>query len=323
MEDEERLLDLATAVSDGKSVDWERAEQEARDSRERDLIQALNEISSIAEAHRSWQELSENKSAARPPIPAPSQWGHLEILEKVGEGSFGEVFRARDPQLDREVALKLLRWDGEDMAGGGTVLEEGRLLARVRHPNVATVYGADQREGRVGLWMELLQGRTLSELVRLQGPFNDREAALIGLDLCRALAAVHAQGILHRDIKAQNVIRETGGRIVLMDFGIGHDLRKSPASELSLSGTPLYLAPELLSGGEASVCSDVYSLGVLLFHLVTGSFPVQAGKLTELRQAHEQGDIRLLRDLRPDLPKLFIRVVDPATLPNVSKASAP
>ena len=89
---------------------------------------------------------------------------------------------------------------------------------------MATVYGADHIGGRVGLWMELVKGRTLAELLQTHGPFGAREAALIGLDLCRALAAVHGAGLLHGDIKAHNVMREEGGRTVLMDFGTGKDL---------------------------------------------------------------------------------------------------
>lgn len=309
---DDRLLELATSVSDGQAVDWERAEREAVDDEQREIVRALREISSVAKAHQSWHEsLAAQELAEWGCDPLPTRWGHLQILERVGEGSFGEVFRARDPQLDREVALKLLRRNGGPGAGkDAAVIEEGRLLARVRHPNVATVYGADQRDGRVGLWMEYLYGQTLSELVREHGPFGAREAALIGLDLCRALAAVHSQGILHRDIKAQNVMRETGGRIVLMDFGIGRDLRRELPSDRSLSGTPLYLAPEILAGGEASTRSDIYSLGVLLFHLVTGMFPAWGRSLEELRRTHEQGGIQLLRDVRPDLPESFVRVID-------------
>ncbi len=107
-------------------------------------------------------------------------------------------------------------------------------------------------------------------------------------------------------------MRETGGRIVLMDFGVGRDLRRDDPPDRSLSGTPLYLAPEVLAGGSSSVRSDVYSLGVLLFYLATGSFPVRGSNLDELRQAHEQGDVRLLRDLRPDLPDSFVRAIDRA-----------
>ena len=106
------------------------------------------------------------------------------------------------------------------------VLHEGRLLARVRHPNVLTVFEAETREGRVGICMEFIKGQTLDQVLGKQGPFGAREALLVGLDLCRALAAVHNSGLVHRDVKAQNVMREEGGRIVLMDFSSGQELRE-------------------------------------------------------------------------------------------------
>ena len=144
------------------------------------------------------------------------------MLERVGEGAFGEVYRAWDTRLDREVALKLLRRQDWSHAGDASaVIDEGRMLAQVRHPNVVTVHGADRIAGRVGLWMEFIHGRTLEQLLHERGPFGAGEATLIGLDVCRALSAVHRAGLLHRDIKAQNVMREDGGRIVLMDFGTG------------------------------------------------------------------------------------------------------
>ena len=106
----------------------------------------------------------------------------------------------------------------------GRLLEEARRLARVRHTHVVQVYGAEQHDGRVGLWMELVRGESLEQTVQTRGAFGAREAALIGLDLCAALAAVHGAGLLHRDVKAQNVMRESGGRLVLMDFGTGEEL---------------------------------------------------------------------------------------------------
>lgn len=309
--EEERLLDLAASIADGEAVDWAAVEGSAR-GEEKAVLRALQDIAGIAEAHRSWQAEPLASDSAD-----PERWGDLEILGRLGEGSYGDVFRALDPRLDREVALKLLRDDGAE-ANGDRAVREGRLLARVRHPNVATVYGADRRDGRTGLWMELITGRTLSELVREQGPFSPREAALIALDVCRAIAAVHAQGIVHRDIKAQNVMRATGGRIVLTDFGIGRDLEREDGREEegSLSGTPLYLAPEIFMGRKASVQSDLYSLGVLLYYLVTGQFPVRGASLADIRRAHEQGEVRLLRDVRPGLPESFVRVVERALSPD-------
>jgi serine/threonine-protein kinase len=161
------------------------------------------------------------------------------------------VYRAWDPRLDREVALKLIREQGpRHDSVGSLVIDEGRLLARVRHPNVVTVYGADRIDGRVGLWMEFVRGRTLEAVLRDHGPFGAQEAALIGLDVCRALSAVHKASLIHRDVKAQNVMREAGGRIVLMDFGTGREELEGRRAELA--GTPLYIAPEIFASAPAT-----------------------------------------------------------------------
>ena len=241
-------------------------------------------------------------------------WGGLEIREKVGEGAFGEVYRAWDPQLEREVALKLLKKEPSARASlASSVIREGRLLARVSHPNVVTVHGAETHDGRVGLWMEFVRGRSLEEQLERQGKFGAREASLIGIDICRALAAVHLAGLVHRDVKSRNVMRREGGRILLMDFGAGRDLSDAEeATERGVSGTPLYIAPEMFLGQAATARSDIYSLGVLLFHLVTGSYPVQAASLRALRDVHKRREVRLLRDVRPDLPEAFVRVVERA-----------
>jgi len=245
-------------------------------------------------------------------------WGTLRLIDRVGNGVFGEVYRAYDEQLQREVALKLLK-PGTRSTNRliAKVLHEGRLLARVRHPNVVNVYGVETHHGRVGLWMEFIKGCTLEQLLQRQGLFGAREAALVGQDLCRALAAVHASGLIHRDVKAQNVMREEGGRVVLMDFGTGIPRREEEAGESSpAAGTPLYLAPELLDGQDASIASDIYGLGVLLFHLVTGTYPVSATSLNGMREAHQQGSRHRLQDARPDLPDAFVQAVDRALAPN-------
>ena len=153
------------------------------------------------------------------------------MLDRIGQGTSCEVYRAWDTALHREVALKLLHDEGRSRRGAhGRILEEARRLARIRHAHVVQVYGAEQHDGRVGLWMELVRGESLEEIVQTRGPFGAREAALIGLDLCAALAAVHGAGLLHRDIKAQNVMRESGGRLVLMDFGTGRGARRAPTA---------------------------------------------------------------------------------------------
>lgn len=268
-----------------------------------------------------WAERGTDRPPLMAAAGAPHRWGHLEILKKLGQGHFGEVYLCRDPSLDRVVALKLFRDDtGSRQRATPLFLKrierEGRLLARVEHPNVLRVYGVGVHGGAVGLWMEYVRGKTLAEVMRSQGRYGAREASVVGADICAALAAVHAHGVLHRDIKAQNVIREDGGRIILMDFGAGHDLidasRDQGDQVAAPAGTPLYMAPELLAGEAATVRSDLYNVGVLLFHLVTGSYPVRADSLAELKHKHERGEVTLLRDLRPDLPARFVRAVETA-----------
>jgi eukaryotic-like serine/threonine-protein kinase len=308
MSEPESAERVAIRVADGGVVDWDEADRSAPSEQERRLLRHLRLVESLACVHRS-------SSESIPPAPdRPAQsWAHLDLQAKLGEGAFGEVYRAWDRRLAREVALKLLK-PGPSSARGmaATVIEEGRVLAKLRHPNVVTVYGAEIHDGRVGLWMELIHGRSLAEIVQGRGAFGAREAAIVGLDLCRALAAVHRAGVVHRDVKAQNVMREDGGRIVLMDFGTGMEAgTQSP--ERKISGTPIYMAPEVLRGEPATERADLYALGVLLYHLVTRSFPQEAGSFHALREQHARGERKLLRDERPDLPEPFVRVVERAT----------
>jgi eukaryotic-like serine/threonine-protein kinase len=358
MRGESALLQIASSVADGEQVDWSALAAQATDERERALIARLKIIAEIGDVHRSTDEAppppdgppsddvstldvrgrvvghirpavaAATGTAAAPAVGDPAssgvRWGRLLLQERVGAGVYGEVYRAFDDSLRRDVALKLLRQGGRsaDLLAA-KVLNEGRLLARVRHRNVVTVHGVDTHDGRVGLWMEYIRGNTLEQLIERQGPFGGREASLIGQDLCRALAAVHAAGLVHRDVKAQNVIREEGGRLVLMDFGTGLLLADDDAVKgAPVAGTPLYLAPEVLAGTDASPQSDIYSLGVLLFHLVTGSYPYVARSLAELKRAQERGERKRLHDLRPDLSEGFVHVVERALEANPAERYA-
>jgi hypothetical protein len=240
-------------------------------------------------------------------------WGRFHLLEKVGEGSFGSVYRAWDPQLERQVALKILHRHLTDDRLRAKLLREGRALAKIRQPNVVSVLEVEEHEDRVGLCMEFVQGQTLEDVLQLQGTFSARETVLAGEDVCRALAAVHNAGFVHRDVKARNVMREQAGRIVLMDFGTGREARAlEDPSRPDVAGTPLYMAPEVLAGEPASMRSDVYSVGVLLYHLVTSQYPIVAKSIDELRAAHKAHRRRYLSEIRPDLPMPFVRVVERA-----------
>jgi Tol biopolymer transport system component len=317
---------LARALARGEPVDWDAAEAAAPSDAERRLVRHLRIVDGIARLHSTLRTSDDSVPSAESegnrdaPEPVIGRWGPLELLEQVGSGAYGEVYRAWDTRLHREVALKLLHASAS--ADATAHLAEARALARVRHPNVVTIHGADVFNGRAGLWMEFVSGRTLDAIVRRDGRFSADEAANVGAAVCRALSAVHQAGSLHRDVKAQNVMRESGGRIVLMDFGTGIDAAAdSDRGDLAagastprprLTGTPLYLAPEVLRHEPPGVASDIYSVGVLLFFMVTGTYPVTGQDLEAVRIAHQRAGKRRLRDLRSDLPAAFVDIVERA-----------
>jgi serine/threonine-protein kinase len=309
--------DLIDAILDGTALDW--AAAESSDAADRPWVRQLKVLAAIAEFHRD----------GPPPGPAdnavltsqstgndsPVLWGHLRLFEPIGRGSFGEVYRAWDTRLDREVALKLLP-AGSSSAdrAASAIIHEGRLLARVRHSNVVTIYGAEQIADRIGLWMEFIHGETLEQILEKRGVVGTTEAIVIGVELCRAISAVHGAGLLHRDIKTHNVMRAADGRIVLMDFGTGRELDDDASSDLA--GTPLYVAPEILEGQPATIQSDIYSLGVLLYHLLTGSYPVHGRTVGGVRLAHERGERIPLGTAGHGVPSKLARVIERAIHPD-------
>jgi len=315
VENPPQLLDIATAVADLTPVDWVALEAEAGDAVGRAALKRLRLLDTIVRACADIVPPGTAGPGAADDIQQTT-WGPFTIHERIGRGTFGDVYRAHDRRLDRIVALKLLRPGRE---GGdpveSEVIHEGQLLAKARHPNVVTVHGAERIDGRVGVWMEFVDGRTLEEELRASGPLPAASVIEVGLTLCRALAAVHDAGLLHRDLKAQNVMRATDGRLLLTDFGAGRTRSEAlgDGTRGELAGTPLYLAPELLGGAPASVTSEVYSLGVLLYHLATGSFPVRGRTLQALREAHARGERVGMQAYRDTVPKALAAVVDRAT----------
>ena len=294
---------IADAILDDTPIDWRSLD--ADDLSDKAFVEQLKTLAALRRMRRP--------GVSTPPDVWP--WGHLQVFERIGHGAFGDVHRAWDPRLDREVALKLLRSDVlDDDRPGSAVIEEGRLLARVRHPNVVTIYGAEAIDGRIGLWMEFVKGATLEEALGSGRTFTAAEVTRLGADLCAAVASVHAAGLLHRDIKAQNVMLDESGRLVLMDFGAGHEADDSTGK--TITGTPLYLAPEVLAGGAATRRSDVYSIGVVLFRLLTGAYPVSGGDLAELRRAHATGDAGQARLDRAGIPVRLRRIIGRAIDPD-------
>lgn len=296
---DDRFSELAAAVAGGETIDWA-TEGAGATTSQVELLEQLRDVE------------RQMTMSVRQPVPAGRRWGPFELIERIGTGSVGSVYRAWDPDLRHDVAVKLLNSERTD---GDALMAEARSLAQVRsHPNIVTVYGAAVADGQAGFWMELIDGRTFADLLGDWGPFGAAEAASVGVALNRALAAIHAKGLVHQDVKAQNVMRESGGRVVLMDLGASSVVSGCTPPRW---GTPLYMAPELFDRCPATPQSDIYSLGVLLFHLTTGQFP--HGDDSRVRGASTGATLgrrRWLADVRPDLPDPFVVAVETALEPD-------
>ena len=238
-----------------------------------------------------------------------------EILEELGRGGYGRVYRARDRVLDREVALKVLR-EATRVAPTARrrFLEEARVLARLDHANIVRIHSIESEGDEIRLCLELVEGRTLQAIVEEDGPLSAEEAARVGIDLCRALAAIHAQGLVHMDVKPGNVMRASGGRIVLLDFGFARATVESGQSGGSpLGGTPPYMSPEQFEGRtDIGARSDVYSLGVVIYWLVAGRYPYQFTSNVDLARKVMMGHVTPLLDVRSDVPAALVEIIERA-----------
>ncbi len=251
----------------------------------------------------------ETRAGSTPPL---RQWKQFTLLEEVGRGGFGVVYKAWDPGLSCERALKIIDRSRLPELSLEDWLGEGRMLAKIRHPNVVTVHGVEVLDNEIGLCMEFIHGETLADRLVRDGPSGPNNAIRTGMILCDALAAVHGAGLVHRDLKASNVMRERGGRIVLMDFGAGRERLTEPGGQSRLIGTPACMAPEVLRGEPATPASDIYSLGVLLFYLVTKKYPVPGAEFVDVCLAHDKGVRRRVAEFRKDLPSAFVDVIESA-----------
>ena len=314
MSERDRDLErLAEDLADLKSLDWsgERVNGHAA------TRAGLHALSELADGFRRVQRVA---STAQPARPAPLfRFGPLEVVAKIAEGSQGEIYRAYDPLLDHHVALKLRKPDASGL--GASFLEEAQRMARLRHPHVLSVYGAAIEDGRLGHWTELIQGDSLHDLLASEGPFTPEELRGIGLDLCGALGALHARGIVHGDVKPANVMRDHAGRIVLTDLGASHDFTRDPRASAA-SGTLPYLAPEILRGGPPSPAGDIYALGVLLYRIASRKYPYDTRDLAELLDAQERGARVPLAKVRAGLEPGLVRAIESALATDPAKRPA-
>lgn len=229
------------------------------------------------------QSAARSSKAAKPPTVAELavHFPELEVLELIGAGGMGSVYKARQPKLDRLVALKVLSSDlASDPAFAERFDREARLLARLGHPNIVTVFDSGVAGPFAYLLMEFVDGVNLRQAMKA-GRFTPPEALALVQDICAALKFAHEQGILHRDIKPENILIDSRGQVKIADFGIAKLTGEEGQDLLTLThrgfvlGSPHYMAPEQLeSPGDVDQRADIYSLGVVLYELLTGELPL-------------------------------------------------
>ena len=213
-------------------------------------------------------------------------FGHYRVIEKIGEGGMGVVYRAHDELLDRDIALKVLPASNfQDPAARAKLLREARIASQLNHPHICTIHEVGEAEGQVYIAMEFVEGQPLSARLAA-GPLPKEQVLRYGIQLAEALGQAHGRGVLHRDFKSPNVIITKEGRAKVLDFGLakrltGEELGEATRSLASLTspgiltGTLAYMAPEQLAGQPADARSDIWSLGVVLYEMAAGKPPFQ------------------------------------------------
>jgi hypothetical protein len=245
----------------------------------------------------------------------------FRIIGLLGVGGMGEVYRADDLKLGQPVALKFLP---QALVTNPIALErfyvEVRTARQISHPNVCRVYDVDEADGRHFLSMEFIDGEDLASLLKRIGHLPAGKVLEIAQHLCAGLAAAHRRGIVHRDLKPANVMVDGRGYARIMDFGLAAPVNVAPESG-AIAGTPLYMAPEQLAGRGASIQSDIYSLGLVLYELCTGRSPFRAASFEDLRLEKEAlvppAPSELARDVDPAIERVILACIerDPAARP--------
>jgi hypothetical protein len=229
--------------------------------------------------------------------------GKYRVIDRVGRGGMGTVYRALDETLHREVAIKVLNAELNDPEVAKRFRAEAITVARLSHPGIATIYELFQHDGQWLMVMEFVRGETLEQLVARAGGLTPEQAAALCMQSLAALAHAHSMGVVHRDLKPANIMRTEGGDIKIMDFGIA---RVSGSEHLTsvgfMMGTPAYMAPEQVMGHEIDARADLYAIGVVFFRLLTGQLPFKGDTPFAMAQAQVNAPPTPIDALRRDLP---------------------
>ncbi|MFA5190497.1 MAG: serine/threonine-protein kinase [Verrucomicrobiia bacterium] len=274
-----------------------------------DCVEALNHLAPPpSSAHAETIDSSIGGQTPRQPKSEPfADFGRYDLLEEIGRGGMGVVYRARQKELDRVVALKIIL--AGQLASPEVVrrfLAESRAAARLQHPNIVRVFEAGEFQGRHFFAMEYVAGSNLAALAR-RGPLDPVDAARLVCTVARAVEHLHSQGIVHRDLKPSNILLDEKGRPFVTDFGLAKllDAQSQMTQSGVIAGTPSYMPPEQAAGRVAEIGprSDVYSLGAILYELLAGRPPFQAESPLDTLVQVIESEPTLLRDVNPRAPR--------------------
>lgn len=235
-----------------------------------------------------------------------------EIIEQIGKGGMAVVYRARDKMLERQVAVKVLRQDySRDPTFQEHFRQEAKAAANLTHPNIVTVHDFGLDDGQLFIVMENVPGTDLKALLRKRGRFNPEEALPLIIQACAGIGYAHRAGLVHCDVKPQNLLVTPDMRLKVTDFGIARALATITPDEQSeiVWGSPQYFAPEQASGAAPSPASDVYSLGIILYELLTGTLPFQAANATDLAHLHLEAEPPHISEMRPEIPSALEQIL--------------
>lgn len=238
--------------------------------------------------------------------------GRYTLEREIGRGGMGIVYLAREVALDRPVAIKLLPPDvARSASRRDRFVREARLAASLSHPHIVPIHAVGERDGLVWYVMAWVDGETLGERVRRAGPLPPSEAARVIREVAWALGHAHARGIVHRDVKPDNILLEHGsGRALVTDFGIARATDAVTDSGGQGAGTPAYMSPEQATGDALDARSDLYALGVTMWHALTGRLPYEAGSAVALLAQHAAAPVPALAAARPAVPPALARAVE-------------
>jgi eukaryotic-like serine/threonine-protein kinase len=215
--------------------------------------------------------------------------GRYRVERELGGGAMAKVFLAHDEELDRRVAVKILDEQlAADESFRARFSREARVAAGLSHPNVVTVFDVGEADGRPFIVMEYIEGRTLDDRLREEGPLAPDEVARLGRQVCAGLEHAHEHGLVHRDLKPGNLIERVDGTVKIADFGIARAAEETELTEAgTIIGTAAYLAPEQAEGGAVTAQTDLFALGLVLYELLTCRRPWQVERLADLAQRRD------------------------------------